>query len=67
MLKPKAGMGWDAHDSPLKAPERDSKGWARLRRARSDAVNTIIARELKAQVATFDHHYERMGAHVVRE
>lgn len=32
----------------------------------TDAVNAIIAREVQGRVATFDRHYELMGAHVVR-
>lgn len=32
----------------------------------TDAVNAVIAQEAKGSVATFDHHYELMGAHAVR-
>ncbi|MBS3966552.1 MAG: type II toxin-antitoxin system VapC family toxin [Truepera sp.] len=32
----------------------------------TDAVTAIIAQEVKARVATFDRHYELMGAHLVR-
>jgi len=32
----------------------------------NDAVNAVIAQEVKGRVATFDHHYQLMGAQVVR-
>ncbi|MBS3934287.1 MAG: type II toxin-antitoxin system VapC family toxin [Truepera sp.] len=32
----------------------------------TDAVTAVIAQEVKGRVATFDHHYELMGARAVK-